>query len=214
MPGCLRGCIGKAVLLVLLVAAGVAVWTWGPELYPPLGNLLGERGGEEPTPELAEEALDRFEDFRAGEPDERMALSATEITSVLRFALPGILPDGVTDPRVRIEDGRIRVHARVARDALPRIPALGPALGALPDTVPFAADATLVPREGGGAVLVVHSVEISRIPVPDRFIPEILGALGRTERSGVPDDAFPVPLPSGVRSAFLERDSLVLVAER
>lgn len=212
MPGCLRGCIGKSVLLVLLVAAGVAVWTWGPELYPPLGELLGERGDEEPTAELAEEALDRFEDFRAREADDRLALSAVEISSVLRFALPGILPDGVTDPRVGIEDGRIRVDARVARDALPGA-ALGRVLGALPDTVPFAAEATLVPREGGGAVLVVHSVEVSRIPVPDRFIPEILGALGRTERSGVPDDAFPVPLPSGVRSAFLERDRLVLVAE-
>lgn len=213
MPGCLRSCLGRTVILLLLVAGAAAAWIWGPELYPPLGRLL-DREGEEPTPELAERTLDRLEDFRAGEAGDRMALGSTEITSVLRFALPGLLPTGVGEPRVRIENGRIRVDARVAREAFPRLPDLGAVVGMLPDTVPLALEATLAPAGAERAHLVVHSVEVSRIPVPDRFIPPILAALGRQDRTGVPPDAMLVPLPSGLASAHLQRDSLVLTADR
>jgi hypothetical protein len=52
------------------------------------------------------------------------------------------------------------------------------------------------------------------VPIPPRLVPEILKALGRTETAGLPPDALAVPLPRGLRAAYVRSDTLVLVAER
>jgi hypothetical protein len=52
------------------------------------------------------------------------------------------------------------------------------------------------------------------VPLPSRTIPGILRALGRVHREGLPPDALAVPLPGGLASAYVEEDSLVLVADR
>ena len=44
------------------------------------------------------------------------------------------------------------------------------------------------------------------------MIPEILKALGREYVAGLPDDAIAIPLPAGLKTAYILRDSLVLVS--
>lgn len=214
MFGCLRSCVGKAVLLVLLAGAAYAGWRWGPELFPRVQSWLDGSGEEvEASPELAEATLDRYEAFQAGEED-RLSVGGTELASVLRFALPGLLPPGVSEPSVDLEEGRVRVSARVAVAQVPRLPDLGEVVGLLPDTVTLAMRGSLTPLEGKGAALVVEEITAARIPLPRRLIPDILDALGRTDRPGLPPDAMAVPLPEGLRSAYILRDSLILVADR
>lgn len=215
MLGCLRSCLGKALLLVVLAAGAFAAWQWGPELLPQVQSWLGV-GEEEvpPSPELAEATLDRYEAFQAGEGPDRMSVGDTELASVLRYALPGLLPPGVSEPMVEMDDGRVRMSARVALAQAPRLPSLDEVVGILPDTVTLAMKGTLTPLDGGGMALVVDEITAARIPVPGRMIPDILTALGRTDRPGLRPDAMEVPFPQGLESAYILRDSLILVADR
>jgi hypothetical protein len=159
--------------------------------------------------------MDRFEAFRRGEVGEQLALSASEIESVVRYSVPGIIPEGIGDPRIRMADGVVTLTARVAIETFPRMPDLSAVLGFLPDTVEVSFEGTLSPLDDERwDALVVHEVQAGFIPLPDRVIPQILEALGREYVGGLPDDAIAIPLPDGIKSAYILRDSLVLVSDR
>lgn len=234
MGGCLKGCLGRVAAVVVLAVAAWVGWQKAPaewkekvEAAVPrqVRELVRSGSGEDPaaplaTPELAEATLDRFERFRAGADDEdRLLLGDAELSSVVRYALPGLLPPGVAEPGVDMSDGRIFLSARVAVEAFPELPTLEEVVGLLPDTVPIRMGGSLGPGDGSTATLYVDLVQIRpgrgpAIPLPDRFIPEILRSLGREDREGLPPNAMSVPLPTGLRAAYVRGDSLVLVADR
>ena len=220
MPGsgCLRGCLGRASFLGLLIVVALVGWRWGPAVFPRVHGWFAE---EEvtvevlPSPELAEAALDRFERFRRGEMGGQLSLSATEVTSVIRYSAPGMVPGGVSDPVVEFGDGAVSLSARIAVEAFPGLPALDGVLGFLPDTVPMTVAGALSPFDEDGVALVVHGVHASFIPVPlpDGMIPKILTALGRRHVDGLLEDALPFSLPNGVQSAHVLRDRLILMRD-
>ena len=216
--GCLKGCSGRVWLVVLLAAAVLAGWRWGPAVFPRVqGWFAEEEGAVEvlPSPELANAALDRFERFRRGETGDQLSLSATDVASVLRYSAPEMLPGGVSGPVVEFQDGVVTLTARVAVEAFPGLPTLDGILGFLPDTVSISIEGALAPLDEDWVALVVHGVHAAFIPVPlpDGMTPRILTALGRDGRAGLPEDALAFPLPDGVRSAYVLRDRLVLVRD-
>ena len=97
--GCLKGCLGRAWLVGLLGATAVAGWRWGPAVFPRVQGWFAEEEGAvevlPPSPELAAAALDRFERFRRGEIGAQLSLSPNDVTSVLWYSAPGMLPAGV-----------------------------------------------------------------------------------------------------------------------
>jgi hypothetical protein len=209
-----RSCLGRLLILAILAGVGVAVWWNYPEL---LDRVRGLREADTapsavPSPELADATLDRFEAFRAGTQGTEMRLGDAELSSLVRYSLPGVIPPGVQEAEVRVRDGQIHLGARVAMSSLPDIPALREVVGLLPDTVPVEIRGTLAPFDDERAALHVDRIEASRIPLPARYIPEILTALGRTHAQNLPSDALLVPLPRGLEAAYVLRDSLVLVA--
>ena len=216
--GCLKGCLGRAWLLGLLVAAAFAGWRWGASLIPTVQGWFAE---EEvtvevlPSPELAETALDRFERFRSGESGDQLSLSAAEVVSVIWYSAPGMVPGGVSKPVVEFENGVVSLSARIAVEAFPGLPTLDGILGFLPDTVSIAVEGALSPLDEDGVALVVHGVRASFIPVPlpDGMTPRILTALGRRHVDGLPGDALGFTLPDGVRSVHVLRDRLILVRD-
>ncbi len=216
--GCLKSCLGKIVLAVLLVAAAYGGWRWGPFVFPQVTALFS--GGEDApavsaSPELAEATMDRFEALRRGEVGGQLALSASEIESVIQYSVPGIIPEGIGEPRIRMEDGIVTLSARVAIAAFPKMLDLNAVLGFLPDTLEVSFEGALAPLDDERwDALVIHGVQAGFIPLPDRMIPEILEALGREYVGGLPDDAIAIPLPDGLKSAYILRDSLVLVSDR
>jgi hypothetical protein len=167
-----------------------------------------------PSAALAEATLDRFERFRASPSGAVLALGDAEITSVLRYALPGILPPGVADPDVRLTGEDVRLSARVATAAFPDLPALEPVVGMLPDTVSVLMDGALTQFGKQSLAFHVEHIEAAAIPLPDRLVPEVLAGLGRTHRGGLPGNALHVPLPAGIDSVYVARDSLVLLGGR
>lgn len=217
------GFVKKVVAAVVLIAVAYAGFRWGPVVFPPLERALGLEPSREgvqetapsgPNAELAESTLDRFEELRRGQGPDRLMLGGTELSSVVRYAVPGIIPPGVDEPTVELKEGRVQLSARVALAAFPRLPRLDNVLGLLPDTVPVVLEGSLVPLDQNHLALLVDQLQVSHIPLPRRLIPQVLAGFGREDSSALPEDALAVPLPDGLRSVFVQRDSLVLVADR
>jgi hypothetical protein len=215
MFGWIKKFFGRVFVLLLLVAAAYAGWRWGPAVFPRVHEWLGlnsadETEGPAASPELADSVLERVRVFRRGEGPSHLPLGGSELTSVLRYSIPELVPEGVNAPEVAVRDGRVYVRARVALSSFPELPDLGPILGILPDTLDVALEAALMPFGDGSAALLVDEVEAAKIPLPKRLIPEILNALGRTDQPGLPPEAVLIPLPSGLGSAYILTDSLIL----
>ncbi|MBT3325328.1 MAG: hypothetical protein HN396_03655 [Gemmatimonadales bacterium] len=211
--------IKKLLTIVVLVGVAYAGFRWGPVFFPAMERVLGvgpPAAVEEelgPTPEMAEATLDLFEEFRAGEIGDRLALGGTELSSILRYAMPGIIPPGVSQPTVDLEDGKVHVSARVAVDAFPRLPRLDQILGLLPDTILIEMRGSLISVDQGVLALQIDRVQAANIPIPSRMVAGGLDGLGRQGPASLPEDALIVPMPDGLESIFVQRDSLVLLAK-
>jgi hypothetical protein len=213
----LRSCFGKLVTVALLVVAAYAGWVWGPVVFPRVQEWLGLTTSEkseviEPSPELADSVLARVQAFRRGESGDRLALGGPELTSVLQHSVPGLIPEGISEPVVSLEGGRVRLGTVVALSAFPEMPDLGPILGMLPDTLAVEVEASLIPYGSDQVAFLIQKLEAGRIPIPRRLIPGILQALGRVDRPGLPPEALTFPLPAGLGSAYVLSDSLVISA--
>lgn len=219
MAGCLRGCVGAVGTATIVLAVAWGGWRYGGAVFPVVERWAGvtprERVAEGPRPSqtIADDALDRFNTFRtAGSGDSTLSLSALELTSIVRYALPGIMPEGVSEPMVDMRDDRLTLSADVAVGAFPELPAMDEVRGILPDTVRIAMNATLLNLDRNHAALVFDGVEASGIPLPDRVIPGILDLLGRVNRAGLPRSAIAIPLPRGIGNAYTEGGALVFVS--
>ena len=210
------GCLRNALVLILFLAIAAVAWIWGPELLRTYTASRGGSSADGPTPsrELAEATLDRLEAFRAGEAGEQLLLGEAELSSLVLYALPGVLPPGVDEPQVAIKDGRLHFSARVALEAFPDLPSLEEVLQVLPDTVLVELQGILTPFDRSRAALRVAHMEAARIPLPGRMIPEVLRGLGRRTLPNLPPDALAVPLPEGISAVYLLQDSLVLSSDR
>lgn len=165
----LQNLFRKFILVILLVAAAYAGWRWGPEVFPKVHERLGLGGGEmaseaASSPALADSVMARVQEFRRGEGPSQLALGAAELTSILRYSLPDLMPLGVVDPEVRVKDGRVYFRSRVALASFPDLPDLGPILGILPDSLDVDLQAAMMPFGDGKAALLVHRIEASGFP--------------------------------------------------
>lgn len=217
MIGCLRSIVAKTLAFLALVAAAYAGWVWGPAVFPRVQSWLGmspptSTVAPSASPALADSVVERVQEFRE-RGDGQMALGSREVTSVIRYSVPGLLPSGITDPTVSLEDGEMHLAARLIRSEFPDLPDLGSILGMLPDTLNVEVHASLMPFGQDEAALLVQGLEASRIPIPRRLIPEILRAMGRRDRPGLPPEAMSIPLPSGLSSAYIVSDSLILSSQ-
>ncbi len=218
------GRIRRILLVLSLLGAGYVGFRWGGNVFPPIERAFAwarervpaavAKLEPQPTPELAERALGRFERLRSGEGPARAAFGATELSALVRHSFPGIIPSGVDEPTVELEDGRVRLSASVALAAFPRLPRLDEVAGLLSDTVRIRMDGSLISFEPRYLAFVVDRVEASRIPIPNRMIDEVLAGFGRRAPEGAPPHALAVPLPRGLRGAFVQGDSLIVMAER
>ena len=141
-------------------------------------------------------------------------MSDEELSSVVRYAVPGILPPGVSEPEVTFDGGILTLSARVAIESFPDLPALDQVVGILPDTVPVRMEGELASFGKESVIFRVRHVEAGPIPLPERLIPRMLNALGRRNRDGLPREALHLPLPMGISSVYVSEDSLVLVVDR
>lgn len=216
MNGCFSGCLGRVLALLLLVVLVVMAWRWGPEAWERVSDSVGREEAEAPrsSPGMAEAVMDRLTELLEGDtdPEVEMSFSGEELESLLRYELAGYLPEGVSDPTVRIRDGEVTLGLRLAAERIPAIPEMEQIRGFFPDTVPVQIRGRVLALEGPEAGFLVHRIDAAGLPIPRRFFPRILEGLTLVERPDLPPEAVAFPLPARIRTVRLEGDRLVLTS--
>jgi hypothetical protein len=214
MNGCFSGCLGRLLALLLLLVLVVLAWRWGPDAWERLSDSVGREETEAPrsSPGMAEAVVERLTELLEGDADTdvEMSFSGEEMESLLRYELVGYLPEGVSDPTVRIRDGELTLGLRLAAERIPAIPELEQIRGFFPDTVPVQIRGRVLALEGSEAGFLVHRIDAAGLPIPRRFFPRILQGLTLVERPDLPPEAVAFPLPARIRTVRVEGDRLVL----
>jgi hypothetical protein len=207
------GCMRRAIALGVLVAIGIGVFWYRDRLRTAWHDLRGTQPQEQvASPELADQAQRKLEELRDGTRS-YAALSAIELESLLTYRYPGVLPGFLDSPAVELQGDRMRLRARVPVDKLPDVQGLGPAAAFLPDTTELTVSGRILPLQPGRVAFAIDDVSAQRFPLPRRLVPGALERLGRRDEPGLPPDAMALPLPPGATSAYVRRDSLVLIAQ-
>ena len=205
-------------LLAVVGSAMVVVWLGigpggasGPATAPSADSTVVDGGADAET---AERAFRRVELFRAGGAGEGLTLTSTEVTALLRHSVPAMLPAGVVDPTVRLEDGVVRASARVSSDDFAGRAPLASVLGVLPDTLDVDLSGRLASTPAG-LVFYVDEAWVGHVPLPRAAVVSVAKALA--VRSGEDlvsapsaQPALTVGWPSGVAFAEVVGDRLVL----
>lgn len=206
--------VTRVVLVVMVVLAAYSGWKWGYAVFPGVEERLGigQTGATAlpVTPETAARATARIREFRDSEEPE-LRLGSSEVSSLLRYSAPGMLPAGVVEPSVSFVEERIEFQAAVLPGEIPDLPNLGGLLGLLPDTVEILVIGSLLPSSEEGTLLHIDGIELQGWPVPPSSVPEILAAMGRESPPGVPESAVLVPALGGLKGAGIQDGGLVLV---
>lgn len=209
--GCLKSLFG----LLLVAALGFFAFLNRDRISDAWRSLRGTAIVTEtvPSAELADAATSKLQQLKNGE-TRSVALTEVELQSLLLYKYRQLLPAFVDSPRVKIENGKIEVQARVPVERLPQLSELGEAAAFLPDTTEVGVTGTILPLRSGRIALAVDQVRAARIPLPRRLVPGALRRLGRKDEAGLPPDALALPLPPGADAAYVRGDSLVFLNNR
>ena len=214
MGKALKRFVTRTVLVLVALVAAYGGWRWGDAVFPAVEAALGIGQAEfaelPVNVETAARATAKIEEFQVSE-DHELRLESAEVSSLLRYSIPGIVPSGVLDPTVSFEGDRVEVRARVLPSRISDLPRLGGIAGILPDTVNVVVQGSLSVFGDEVSVLVVEGVELQGWPIPAAAVPEILAALGHEPPPDAPPAAVPVPELSGLRAAHIEDGKLVVV---
>ena len=129
-----------------------------------------------------------------------VSLRASEIAGLLATGLARALPSSASRTQLAIVDEELWLRSEVALRDLAGDGALRGLLGVAldgRDTVRLVGTLDLV--RPGLAAYRVRELRITRIEVPPRLIPALLGAMRRgAAADSLPTDALPIPLPTAV----------------
>ena len=203
----------KLAFLVLVIFAVVVCWKWDLRQISGLRVPMGKSGSDaKPSVAISDLTLDRFEKLRWGELSGGLELSGVEVSSVARYAVPGIIPSGIIEPTVELEEGQLRLSALAVIDQFPGLPSIDEIVGLLPDTITIEMQGSIVPLNRDHVSLIVEKLWMAKIPIPSRLIPSILTGLGRRGARSLPRDALLIPKPPGIQSVLVSGGSLILLA--
>lgn len=205
----LGGCLGRVLVLALLVAVAAAAWFNRHELESVWARVVGEHSRV--SPELAAQADEKLASLGDEGGAERVALGEDELQSLIEYRWAGFLPQDVADPRVQVSEGRVTLEGSVATARFGRVDELRDVISFLPDTTALRAVASFIPLNSTHVGLEVHELGAAGIPVPGRLIPTVLGRFRGSSAPGLPPNALAIPLPAGIRNVYVSGDSLVFM---
>jgi hypothetical protein len=212
----LLGCLRNIITLAVIIALCAVGYFYRDRLQRAWNDLRGGAGSEvavQPAApvDFATSANRKLESIADGPPPDQIVLSSAELQAVMKKRFAGMLPGYVDSARVELNDGKVRLSARVPTSQLPQLKGLGQVASFLPDTTEIAVTGQLIPLRDGRVAIGVDGVSASKIPLPHRIIPEILSKIRRSSEPGLPSDALAFPLPPGASTAYVRGDSLVIL---
>jgi len=145
--------------------------------------------------------------LREGRAVPALTVTERELNSYVNLSLAAQLPKGVSDPTIRIANGRLMARAVV--DLAPfraqvKSPGGWNPLSLLPDVVPVDATARLVDVQDGFASLELEEVRLSSIPLPPAVLAQIVAASTKTQSRPEGFDVLaPFRLPYSLRRVRL-----------
>lgn len=200
---------GCLLVLLLLVALGAATWIGRGAIGDWMGRLhLGSPAeASEALARRAEEKLDRI--AREGLSEE-IRFSEAELQSLLTYRGGPLMPAGIEDARVDVQDSLVVLSARLSPDALQDYSVPDALRSALADTSRVTTGLVPVIEQPGELHLQVRSLQIGALVIPPMMLPAVIGGL---KAQGVRTAAGAVLLPvtRDVGAVRLEGDELVLV---
>ena len=179
---------------------------------------VGEPEAGDRAPVVAARTVDRLLLFRTGNGGDQLALDGEELTALLRHGLPGMVPEGVLKPTIRLEGGRVQAEAWVATEEWSGASHLNLVLAVLPDTVAIELAGTLA-RGSGRLVFLIDQARANGVPIPRAVLGRMVTAMplgggqgAMTTRRGGDSvqPAFRVSWPRGIGSITVEGDQLLL----
>ena len=209
------GCMRRIALLVVLVVLLAGAWLFRDRLIGMWQSLRSEESTQYVSPELADRAEQKLATMTGPDAPARVTLTSAELQSLVAYRMAESLPRFILEPEVTVDDGDLRVRARVPTDEVAGMRELGGTeeiLSMLPDTTEVVAKGHLIPLGDGRVALAVDEVTAASIPLPSRVIPRILNSIGRVDEANLPDDALAVRLPDGVANVFADGDSDVFMS--
>lgn len=208
------GCLRRLVVLAVMVASLALGWHHRDRLLAAWHDFRAETAADQeaPSPELADAAERKLASLVAADGPDRVSLRQVEIQSLVDYRLADLLPPDVRAPRVRLQDGRVRLAGRVPTRQFAGAAAAEEILAFLPDTTELSAAAQLVPLRRDRVALEVFDMSAARIPLPERMVPQVLASLGLPVGPPLSPNMVALPLPPGAESAYVSGDSLVVLA--
>ncbi|MYB99997.1 MAG: hypothetical protein F4139_02760 [Gemmatimonadetes bacterium] len=214
MGKALKRFVTRTVVLLVAVVAAYVGWRWGGAVFPRVEAKLGIGEGVVAEPQVTAETAalvtERIREFQASDEPE-LRLESAEVSSLLRYAAPGIVPAGVLDPGVSFNGDRMEIRARVVPGGIADLSQLGAVAAILPDTVDVVVEGSLGLFGDAQPMLLVEGIELQGWPVPAAAVPEILAAFRRGAPPGMPASAVPVPAVGGLKGTHIENGKLVVV---
>lgn len=206
------GCLTRILALIGLVSILLFAWIEGPDLRERFGREgPAPANGVTVSSETVSELLERVQGVVDGDVDE-VRFSDAEVQSLLHH-FSDLLPAGASEPTIRFEGREVRLGLRVAISELPPAALLERLRSILPDTVPGGFRGTVFGVGDGAAVFLVRRVDVSGVPLPRSLVPHILEYLGAGNRDDLPREALSLPLPTGVRTIYVDDDHLILAGD-
>lgn len=204
-----KGCLGVWLLLLLLAAAA---WIGRDAIGDWMGRLeLGDAAEvSEQLASRAEEKLNRV--FREGLREE-MRLSEAELQSLLTYRAETVLPGGIEDPRIDVQDSLIVLSARLRPEDLDGYAVPDALSSALADTSRVIAGLAPEIEQPGELQLRVRSLQIGAFVIPPVMLPAVVGSL-QAQGVRTAGGAVALDLSRDVGAVRLEGDDVVLVPRR
>ena len=214
------GCIGRLVVLGVLLVLGAAAYVTRDRWEPALAARMGWRrpppaGGWEPiTPEGAARvraALDTLArptgaGFVNVAPADLVAFALEPVLGKLAQAAT----DSVSRPSARADSGTLAVRGAVRMADLGGAAALGPLAGVLEGTQRIEVRGRLDVPTPGHARFVVTRIVIGQLTLPSAAVPRVVDMLVPRRGRDVPSGAVSIPLPPHVADVRVIRRRVTL----
>ncbi len=196
------GCIGRIVVLAVLVVVGAVAWftrdRWlGPKVAPAPAALTTD--WKPVTDSAGARVHAQLQNLGTRGGKAYVNVKAADLLAYVMSSFRGLLPASATGVQARVAGDLLMVKGDVNVAEIGGAKVLGPLAGMLSGREPLEIGGTLELLKPGFAQLRVKSIRVKELDIPSRLIPSIMGQLRKGPRpEGLADDGVALALPANV----------------